>query len=417
MKILLVNNGESNAAFGTDERRFPIGLGYLSAMLKQHGHQVELVDRFADRGIWIDDPKRFDFVGVYTSTPCYQDALAVLDLLGDFPGQIAFGGPHTTAFPNTVPPRVDYVVQGEAERLIHPLVEGEFPRGSLLRAQRIEDLDSLPRADYDLFLDRPRNYTWEIPFTSYKPIYLMNTSRSCPYTCSFCSVRDIWGTLWRAQSAERIVDDIRYLKRTYDMAGVYFREDIFTANKKRVHELCELLLRHDVKITWACETRVDAGSDPALIEIMAKSGCKGIYVGAESGSQRMLDHYNKQITVEQIEQTCRLAKKHGIVVAMSLIVDHPKETWRDKFASWKLIKLMKPEIVWKNPYRDDVARHGNVSFPEYAPREVIDVDFSGGTWRGQHHRLVPSEYIAKKTGKALRTISVSGGAACGKAAV
>ncbi|HZO13272.1 MAG TPA: radical SAM protein [Polyangiaceae bacterium] len=407
MKVLLVNNGESNADFGTDERRFPIGLGYLSAMLKQHDHEVELVDRFADRGIWIEgDVNRFDFVGVYTSTPCYKDALAVLELLEGFKGRIAFGGPHTTAFPNTVPPRVDYVVQGEAEPIIHPLVEGEFPTGTLLRAQRIDDLDTLPRPDYDIFLDRPRNYTWDIPFTDHKPIYLMNTSRSCPYTCTFCSVRDIWGTLWRAQGAERIVDDIAYLKSKYDMAGVYFREDIFTANKKRVHEICELLIKRNIKIAWACETRVDAGSDPSLIEIMAKSGCKGIYVGAESGSQRMLDHYHKQITVEQIEQTCRLAKKHGIVVAMSLIVDHPMETWRDKFATWKLVKVTRPEIVWRNPYRDDVARHGVVDFPEYAPREVIDLTFQGGTWVGQHHRLMPTEHIANKTGKARRSLHV-----------
>jgi radical SAM superfamily enzyme YgiQ (UPF0313 family) len=413
VKILLVNNGESNAAFGTDERRFPIGLGYLSAVLKQHGHQIELVDRFADRGIWTENAKSFDFVGVYTSTPCYQDALAVVDQLeaDGYCGPIAFGGPHTTAFPNTIPPRVDYVVQGEAEHFIHELVEGQFPRGTLLRGQRIDDLDVLPRADYDLFLDKPRNYTWDIPFTKYKPIFLMNTSRSCPYTCSFCSVRDIWGTLWRAQSAERIVDDIAYLKQKYDMAGVYFREDIFTANKKRVHELCELLIKRNIKIAWACETRVDAGSDPSLIEIMAKSGCKGIYVGAESGSQRMLDHYNKQITVEQIYQTCRLAKKHGIVVAMSLIVNHPMETWRDKLGTWKLVKVTRPEIVWRNPYRDDVARHGKVQYPEYESREVIDVTFNGGTWRGQHHRLVPTEHIARKTGQAKRTFTVAGACA------
>lgn len=407
MKVLLVNNGESNANFGTSERRFPIGLGFLSAILKQNGHEVELVDRFAERGVWVDgDVNRFDFVGVYTSTPCYGDALAVLDLLKDFKGRIAFGGPHTTAFPETVPPRVDYVVQGEAEPLINQLVEGEYPAGTLLRSQRVNDLDALPRADYDLFLDRPRDYTWDIPFTDFKPIFLMNTSRSCPFTCTFCSVRDIWGTLWRSQSAERIVDDIKYLKRTYDMAGVYFREDIFTANKKRVHEICELLIEADLGIVWACETRVDAGSDPTLIEKMAKSGCKGIYVGAESGSQRMLDHYHKQITVDQIVQTCKLAKKHDIVVAMSLIVDHPKETWKDKFDTWKLVKVTKPEIVWRNPYRDDVGRHGVVEFTEYPAREVIDLTFDGGTWQGQHHRLRPTEHIAAKTGKARRTLHV-----------
>ncbi len=409
MKVLLVNNGNSNANFSTSERRFPIGLGYLSALLKRAGHEVKLCDRFADRGIWVDDPHAFDFIGVYTSTPCYQDALDVLDLLKDYKGPIAFGGPHTTAFPTTVPPRVDYVVQGEAEYLINDLVAGKFPRGSMLRAQRVDDLDDLPMPDYDLFLDQERNYTWDIPFTGIKPIFLMNTSRSCPFTCTFCSVRDIWGTLWRAQSAECVVDQIAFLKKKYDMAGVYFREDIFTANKARVREICELILKRNIDIVWACETRVDAGSEEDFVELMARSGCRGIYVGAESGSQKMLDHYHKQITVDQIVETCKNAKKHGIVVAMSLIVDHPLENWRDKFGTWKLIKITKPEIVWKNPYRDDVGRHGTVEYPVYEERELIDVTFGGGTWAGQTDRLIPTNTIARRSGKPNREIALGGG--------
>jgi radical SAM superfamily enzyme YgiQ (UPF0313 family) len=171
------------------------------------------------------------------------------------------------------------------------------------------------------------------------------------------------------------------------VAGVYFREDIFTADKKRVHRIAELLIQRELDIIWACETRVDAGSDPELIKIMARSGCRGIYIGAESGSQRMLDHYNKGIQVDQIVDTCRNAKKNGIAVAMSLIVDHPKETWRDRRATRALIRREKPEIVWKNPYRDEFTRHGKVDYPTYAAREVIDFSFKGGTWGGQTDRL------------------------------
>ena len=147
MRVLLVNNGGvGSSEFSMKEARFPIGLGYLSAMLKQKGHETFLVDRFCDHGAWVDDPNEFDFVGVYTSTPCFDDALQILELLNDYAGPIAFGGPHTTAFPRTIPPRVDYVVQGEAEHIINDLVEGRYPRGSLIKTQRIEDLDALPPA-------------------------------------------------------------------------------------------------------------------------------------------------------------------------------------------------------------------------------------------------------------------------------
>ena len=91
---------------------------------------------------------------------------------------------------------------------------------------------------------------------------------------------------------------------------------------------------------------------------------------------------------------------------MSLIVKHPIETWRDKFDTWKLVKMTRPEIVWRNPYRDDVTRHGVVDFPEYPARELIDVTFSGGTWAGQTDRLIPLGDIARRSGKATREIAV-----------
>jgi len=376
------------SGFATTEKRFPLGLGYLSAMLKQNDHSVCLVDRFADSGAWVNDIHVFDFVGVYTSTPCYEDALLILRRLEaeGYDGAIAFGGPHTTAFPDTIPPRVDYVVQGEAEYVINDLVGGVYPSGVILRTQRIQNLDSLPRADYDLFMNKKRSYQFTLPYSTRHPIFNMNTSRSCPLACSFCTVSDIWGQLWRAQSAERILDDILYLKGEYNIAGVYFREDYFPASKERVYKLCELLIKSNVNIVWACETRVDA-IDEELIKIMARSGCKGFYIGAESGSQRMLEHYNKKITVEQIRKTCSLAKKYGVAIAMSLIIAHPRETWRDKFNTWKLVQCTKPEILFMNIYRDEVSRHGVVDFPTYTPRSVHDVTFENGTWEGQNGRL------------------------------
>ncbi len=427
MKILLINNGEPTqinarkvikkyipeiadnfknlaslvlprrllrsllSGFGTGEKRFPLGLGYLSAMLKQHGYSVYLVDRFADPDDWVSDIHAFDFVGVYTSTPCYEDTLWLLKRLETegYEGPIAFGGPHTTAFPDTIPPRVDYVVQGEGEYIINDLVSGAYPSGMVLRTQRIKDLDALPRADYDLFMDKKRLYQFTILFTDRQPIFNMNTSRSCPLECSFCTVRDIWGRLWTAQSAERILDDILYLKSQYNIAGVYFREDLFPASKARVYKLCELLIKKNVNIVWACETRVDVASDEELVKIMAWSGCKGYYIGAESGSQRMLNHYNKRITVEQTMKACFLAKKYGIAIAMSLIVAHPMETWRDRLDTWNLVHYTKPEMLFINAYRDEFTRHGIVNFPTYAPREVLNVTFENGTWRGQKDRLGP----------------------------
>jgi len=256
-----------------------------------------------------------------------------------------------------------------------------------LRTPRIDDLDVLPRADFALFMDRPRGYQLSFGFSPTTPVFNLCTSRSCPYTCSFCGVRDIWGRLYRAQSAARILDDIQFLKREFGCAGIYFREDLFTANHKRVRELAELLLKHGTNIEWACETRVDAGSDEELVKLMARSGCRGFYIGAEAGSQRMLDIYNKEIRVEDIYRTCEIAKQHGIAVYMSLMVGHPQETLRDKLAILHLLRRTRPEMSGLAPYRAEYARHGVVDLPRHAERRVITVEHPNATWAGQADRF------------------------------
>ena len=410
MKVLLINNGEEEikypswvpnhpkfrkwyglrkGQFSMSEKRFPIGLGYLSAMLKQNSHEVHLLDRYADPGIWTDNLDDYEFIGIYASTPLFPDTIKILELLKNRKNgqKIAVGGPHATVFPQTVPNWVDYVVQGEAEYVINGLVEGKWPSGTLLKTPRIKDLDHLPRADYNLFMDSPRSYKWDIPFTDHEPIFLMNTSRSCPYRCSFCDVRDIWGKLWTKQSPERVVADIEYLKNTYDIAGVYFREDIFTADKQRVKEICELLIKKDLGIVWACETRVDCGAYPGMLELMSKAGCRGIYVGAEHFSQKMLNVFNKDIQVEQIIKTCENAKKHNVVVAMSLIINHPEETSSDRKEMKRGLKITKPEIVWKNKYRSEFRTDSNTKFQSYPSRDVTVIDDIPGVWYGQKDRV------------------------------
>lgn len=392
--------------FGLAEKRFPLGLGYLSAMLKQRGHTVRLVDRFAQRGEWIGDNEQFDFVGVYASSPFFDDCLQILRLLEArrYDGPIAFGGPHPAVFPRTIPPRVDYIVQGEGEYIVNDLVEGKYARGTIIRTPRIDDLDALPRADFRLFLEPARGYDFGFGFSDTKPIFNLCTSRSCPYQCSFCGVRDIWGRLYRAQSADRIFDDISYLKSEFGCAGVYFREDLFTADHKRVRRLCELLIKAGTKIEWACETRVDAGAQEELVGLMARSGCRGFYIGAEAGSQRMLDIYNKEVEVEQIYKTCALARKYGIAVYMSLIVGHPEERMSDKLAIARLLRITKPQMSGLAPYRAEFARHGVVEYPEHDEREVVSVEQQNSTWSGQSDRFKYLKLgVPKKTAKSDQT--------------
>lgn len=374
--------------FGSAEKRFPIGLGYLSSVLKENGHKVDLVDRYALPGESLGNINDYDFIGVYASTPCFDDALEVLNVINKskFKGRLAVGGPHATVMPDTIPEYVDYVVQGEGEYVINDLVNGIYKKGSIIKTQRIQDLDSLPRVDYDLFFGKKRDYHYDFPFSDRRPIFNMNTSRSCPYHCSFCGVQKIWGKLWTSQSPDRVIDDIKHLKREYGIAGVYFREDFFLVNKARIYELCEKMIKEKLNIAWSCETRVD-NIDEEYIKLMSMSGCIGFYIGAESGSQKMLDIYNKQIEAADIVKTCNLAHKYGISVAMSLIVGNRIESYKDRYDTWKVVKESSPEILFTNFYRDEKELFGVKEYKKYSERQVVMAEFQNGTWRGQKDRL------------------------------
>lgn len=374
------------------EQRFPVGIGYLSAMLKQEGIEVELVDRFVLPNSWAKRPiGDYDFVGVHVSTPYFQDSLNILACLDQegYSGPIAFGGPHTTLQPETIPTQVDYVVQGEAEYLIADLVNGRYPKGSLIRAPRIKSLDALPRPDYGLFMPLLDAYTLTTPYSNHAPYYNMHTSRSCPFACSFCAVRDIWGRLWVAHSAERVVDDISWLMTDFGAKGIYFREDYFVTQRDRVAELCELILRKNLQFAWACETRVDIGADPELVALMARAGCKGFYIGAESGSDRMLEKYNKEATAADIYQCCTLARKHDINVAMSIIVADPDERAADRWATWRMVRDCRPALLQLSAFNGDHTGLSEQSLATYAPRQVIQPDLPNSTDSGQVDRAWP----------------------------
>jgi len=175
-----------------------------------------------------------------------------------------------------------------------------------------------------------------------KPVFTMNASRGCPFYCSFCSVGSIWGKQYTYFSADRIISEIEYLIKKFGAKGIYFREDNFTLNLERVKDFCEKLIKKNFNIQWACETRVDTLCNEDLIKLMGAAGCRAVYLGVESGSQKMLDILNKNITVEQIEAVVTLCKKHNIRTYCSLITGVPGETYEDYLLTQKLMDKLKP---------------------------------------------------------------------------
>ena len=349
MNILFTtSSAPKKSPFSTNEKRPPLGLGSLISVVRKEGHTVFFIDNYLKPSRFIEEDylqkNKIDFVGIYANTICYRDTLNMLNKIENlrrkelWNGKIIVGGPHTSVSVDTIPEFVDYVVQGEGERAVLKIINGEV-KGRIIREERIKDLDSLPFEPWDIFTKLPYDYT--CPWMDIKPIFTMNTSRGCPFNCAFCSVGSIWGKQYTYFSADRIIYEIEYLINNFNAKGIYFREDNFTLNLKRITEFCEKLMKKNINIQWACETRVDNLTEN-LIKLMSAAGCRAVYLGVESGSQRILDSLNKNITVEQIEEAIYLCKKYNIKTYCSLITGVPGETFEDYLQTKKLMDRLKP---------------------------------------------------------------------------
>ena len=357
MNILLTTSAApAQAPFSTTEKRPPLGIGFLISVLKNNGHRVFFIDNYLKPYDFINNDylqkNRIDLVGIYANTICFRDTLRMcwnLEYLRQqkkWSGKIVIGGPHTTVAPETIPYFVDHIIQGEGEKAILDIVEGKI-QTRIVRSSRIKELDRLPMPAWDYFVKLP--YHWHVDWFPQQPVFTMNTSRGCPFNCSFCSVGSIWGKRYTYFSAERIIEEIKFLKKDYGASGIYFREDNFTINRKRLIRFCELMLAENINVPWACETRVNS-LDEEIVKLMARAGVCGFYFGVESGSQKILNDLNKNITVDQIIKAFDLCKKYRIKTAASIIVGTPTETKDDLKKTFELIDVIKPTVTWYNVF-------------------------------------------------------------------
>jgi len=350
MNILLTTSAApKKSPFSTKEKRPPLGVGFLISILRGKGYNVFFIDNYLKPTHFVKEKylqrNKIDFVGIHSNTICYRDTLRMFNEIHNlrkqkkWDGKIIVGGPHTSVALDSIPDFVDYIVQGEGEKAIIDIIEGKDTR-RVIRKERITNLDILPFQPWDIFSKMPYDFT--SPRLDEKPVFTMNTSRGCPFNCTFCSVSSIWGKQYTYYSAERIIDEIVYLKREFNAKAIYFREDNFTMNLQRTQNFCEGMIKRNINMHWTCETRVDSLNDEKIVKKMADAGCRGVYLGVESGSQRILDILNKGITVEQIEKVLKLCKKYNIKAYCSLIVGVPGETYKDYLITVKLMSKLNP---------------------------------------------------------------------------
>ena len=348
------------------ERKFielypSLGLLTLGAYLRDHGVDVALADlTFArDARAVTSQLKSFHphLVGVHTKTLTHARALDVAARAKTEGAFVVAGGPDAASRPlEYLRSGFDAVVQGEgegalvdlAERVHHGASLASIPGVTLLRGDRavrgparpfLKDLDRLPLPAWDLVDMEEYLGRWQESTGERRAAVL--TSRGCPFDCSWCS-KPTFGRSFRQQSPERVVDELRALKERYRVNYVRFCDDVFGISRAWIDRLLTLLLEEKLDLRWECLARVDL-LKPELLRRMRAAGLERVYVGVESGSQKMLDLMNRGTRLAQVERTADALRREGIRQFWFLMLGYPGETLDDIEATLRLFRRFSPE--------------------------------------------------------------------------
>lgn len=254
----------------------------------------------------------------------------------------------------------DYVICGEGERTLQEVLDyllrkkgsrdsidglayienGEIRRNPAREVLR--DLDTLPFPARDLVdIDRYRR-VWKERHGYFSTN--MVTTRGCPFHCNWCA-KPIYGQVYNSRSPGNVVAEMKMLKATLRPDHLWFCDDIFGLKPGWVAEFSEAVVRQDAVIPFKCLARVDLLLKGDTIDELRKAGCRSVWVGAESGSQKILDAMEKGTTVPQIYEATRRLKRAGIQVAFFLQYGYPGESWDDISLTLKMVKECRPDEI------------------------------------------------------------------------
>lgn len=318
----------------------PLGLGYIAACLKAHDVSVELVDcTFTDEKDALERIRRSRprIIGVQAMFSMKEEALRLAQLLRGDCELLVAGGPLPTSNPEEFLSSFDAVVVGEGEQTMLELVRAVQNHTSLAKVNGItfknsgqvrftgargfiRDLDTVPFPSREMFDNQAykRYYAKRFGYTTTSVM----TSRGCPFQCDFCS-RPVFGNRFRSRTAGNVAEEVEHVQRLgYDR--IWFADDCFTLDRKRLLNICDELIRRRISIGWECLSRVDT-VDSTVAEKMKGAGCVRVFFGIESGNDSILKVMRKQATVRQARDAVSMFKNVGIQTGAFFILGYPGE--------------------------------------------------------------------------------------------
>jgi len=275
--------------------------------------------------------------------------------------KIIFGGPETFSLDqcNALDVRYSWVI-GEGEMPLYTFINS--PSQHVYRFQELQNLDSLSFYDFDT-----------ARIDKYSPVIPLLSSRGCPHQCAFCSEKMLYKK-FRHHSARYIVEQIKLLIATYQRNHFVFCDSLINYDRDWLEEFCSLIMRDNLTITWEAQIRVDRHMPKELALLMKKSGCINLFVGLESGSDRVLKNMNKGFFVSDASIFFETLSAAKLQFEISLIFGYPTENENDFKQTIDFIishKTIIPKIAQANPFIDYLGTFRQESFPSCEAKSRI----------------------------------------------
>lgn len=348
----------------------PLGTLYAAAAARDAGHTVALFDAMLaespaawEAALDAHQPRvavlyedNFNYLSKMSLLRMREAAFAMIAAAKQRGCVVWVAGADMTDHPEKyLSAGADAVILGEGEQTLIDLLaggEGLPPGVATLNAAgevvrtlprpTLKDLDSLPMPAWEL-VDWPLYKRVWRETHGYFSVNMV-TTRGCPFHCNWCA-KPIWGQRYAVRSAKSVVDEMRWLRDNVRPDHVWFMDDIMGIQDRWIEEFADELDRQGVHIPFKSLNRVDLLLRGKTIPALARAGAKIVWVGAESGSQKILDAMDKGTQVTQIYEATRQLHAHGVQVAFFLQFGYPGETREDVEKTLQMVRDLLPDDI------------------------------------------------------------------------
>ena len=328
----------------------PLGLLYISAFLEENNIENEIFDStFSSKKSLYDkiDQVKPDVIAIYTNLMTKINVIQIATHIKQYLPDctVILGGPDVTYnIENYLSNGADIVVVGEGENTMLELVNEieQSPNPNLRNIDglafiennqvvktnartKTKDLDELPipnrkAIDLSLYLNAWKEFHGSNALN-------VSTQRGCPYTCKWCSTA-VYGQSYRRRSPQKVLDEVQSIMEQYQPDHIWFVDDVFTVSHKWLEEFTNLVEKNKIKFSFECITRADR-LNPEVIKLLKRSGCFRVWIGAESGSQKIIDAMDRRVSVDKVSDMIISAKSEGIQTGTFIMLGYPGEDMND----------------------------------------------------------------------------------------